>query len=88
MASVWIQTRQRRGEHKLAGALPETHAVITLSALSALWQSGGPERELKPVGNTMVSLIEYGMVTGLMWCEFLSPPSAPEPGQPKRLVKP
>jgi hypothetical protein len=87
MASVWIQTRQRKGEHKLAGNLPETHAVVALAALSSLWQSGGPEREVKAVGNDMCSLFEYGLPTGLMWCEFLSPPSAPEPGQSKRAVK-
>jgi hypothetical protein len=87
MASVWVQTRQRRGEHKLAGGLPNDHAVVALAALSSLWQGGGPERKLLPVGSQMVSLIEYGMPTGIMWCEFLSPPSAPEPGQPKRAVK-
>ena len=58
MASVWIQTRQRKGE-----------------------------REVRAVGNDMCSLFEYGLPTGLMWCEFLSPPSAPEPGQAKRAVK-
>ena len=84
MASVWIQTRQRRGEHKLAGNLPRDHAVVTLVCMSALWQSGGQQREVKAVGNHMCSLIEYGLPTGLMWCEFLSPPSAPEPGQSRR----
>lgn len=88
MASVWIQTRQKKGEHKLAGNLPRDHAVVTLACMSALWQSGGQQREVKAVGNDMVSLIEYGMVTGLMWCEFLSPPSGTEQGQPKRMVKP
>jgi hypothetical protein len=84
MASVWTTRADGRNERRITGGLTPDNAIVALAIFADQWRTAYPGRTLKWNSKVEVSLVQAGAITGLMWCEFLSPPSAQEPGQPKR----
>lgn len=87
MASVWIETRKKRQAVKLAGHRSPEAATELLRQWVVLYLGGHNKRSVRSYTPTDVLLIDSkGQTFGLIWVEMMSPPSAPEPGQPKRTV--
>jgi hypothetical protein len=82
MSSVWIQFRGQ-AEKKIAGRLHHTEATRRLSVYCTGWLAKGAAYSLTE-HQGYVRFHEGDAVCGIGWVEHLSPPSAPEEGQPKR----
>ena len=85
MASVWQQMRGQP-EQKLLGHMRVSEAQARLRGGWESWAKM-PNRTVTEGADGYIQLRENGTVVGIMWCEYLSPPSAPEPGQPHRQRK-
>lgn len=84
MASIWIQRREDKQPKKLKGHLHEHSAKRVFDAYLAEWHKASPNNTAERVFKYEAILRVRGKITGLLFLEAHSVPSADEPGQPKR----
>jgi hypothetical protein len=82
MASVWIHDKDRL--QKLKGHMPVEKAKAHLDALLMDWRKRGGTVVRIDALEAVVKGPDGNTIAGL-YVEAYSPPSAPEPGQPKRV---
>lgn len=81
MASVWVHDRRRA--RKLKGQLSPRQAMTRFQAMVREWRERGGSVSLLDGMEALMFAPDGKLVCGL-YVELLSPPTAPEPGQPKR----
>lgn len=88
MASVWKQMAGETEPTKLIGGLDGAGAMFNLRVATMQWCRAEANRTFRrhPCLGMDVLLFEGGTLAGSLFVEPCSPPSAPEPGQPKRAV--
>lgn len=85
MASVWFETKNGGKPVKLAGNLSPKAAAAGFDDFVKRYLAEKPTRKAVPYHRLEALLFDSkGDLFGLVWVELMSPPSAPEPGQPKR----
>ena len=83
MASIWVHFRGEKNPQKAVGhmskseAIKNFHTSIHKYAIKNGWQ-------WKRVFDHEVVFFKHGQLVASAFIEFYSPPSAQEPGQPKR----
>lgn len=74
-----------KGEpRKLRGHLHKDSACAFAIAVSKNWADEKPKRHILEVYGLTIGLFENSRMVGIVFVEPMSPPSAPEPGQPLR----
>lgn len=84
MASVWIQPHRGGEPRKLCGHLSTDGAIKFVRDVTSQWVVERPDRRVKEVYGMTAGLFQAQQMVGIVWIEPMSPPSAPEPGQPIR----
>lgn len=89
MASIWIQKRGEKQPHKIKGNLHPRSAQQGFEAYLVFWAKEAKANTHKRVYGSEALLFDKQGLVGLLFVEFMSPPTAPEMGQPNiRTVKP
>lgn len=87
MASIWIQTAGSKRPAKLAAGLAPATAQAQLAAMLLRYVQEKPGRKVTRVsGLDAILLDSKGRVYANLYVEPLSPPSAPEPGDFRRVT--
>lgn len=81
MASVWVHDRER--SRKLKGHMNEKLAMQFFDLMVKDWESKGGTVKLVDKMEAVMFDPKGKLICGL-YVELYSPPTAPEPGQPKR----
>lgn len=85
MASLWIQTVSAKEPVKLLGGLPLKDAVRHYDQFVAAYVAKKPGRAYKPYSGMEAILYDSkGAIFANLYVEPMSPPSKPEPGEPRR----
>lgn len=85
MASIWHQERGVSGPGtRMARGLSGKAACEHLARLARSWETSGPKRTSSAGEALTVFLYERKALVASLYIEPMSPPSAPEKGQPKR----
>lgn len=87
MASVWFETKSGGEPVKLQGDLHQKVAGAKFDGFVESYLAGKAGRKSVRYHRYEVLLFNsHGGLFGLVWVEFMSPPTAAEPGQPKRVA--
>jgi hypothetical protein len=87
MASIWVETKDGGTATRLEGRLHPKVASAKFQQFVQRYLHGKAGRKARFYHAHEALLFDSkGGLFGLVWVEFMSPPSAPEPGQPKRAV--
>lgn len=81
MASVWVYDRKERD--KIRGHMAPKSAVKLMEKMLAQWHSKGGTHKRVDAFDALLYDAKGKLRCGL-FVEVMSPPTAPEPGQPKR----
>jgi hypothetical protein len=89
MASIWVQKHSEKHAQKIKGNLHPRSAMHAFEAYLVFWAKGTKGNKHKRVYGHEALLYDANGLVGLLFVEFMSPPTAPEMGQPNiRTVKP
>lgn len=84
MASIWIHMKGEKAPVKKVPNLSNKEAGVLFGRMLKEWKAASRENTIHPVFDWEVLLHRQGRLVGSLFIEFYSPPSAPEPGQPRR----
>lgn len=85
MASIWVHLTGEQSPRKHIGNMPKMMAIQAFHRSVKEWKAD-PLNSVRQVFDFEVLMKRNGKLIGSLFIEFHSPPSTPEPGQPRRVA--